>query len=180
LAKTFGIDEYFIYCLERAFGDRTQQLCVRLVDLDDVPGFWQQHSVDALSRSPINVFAFGAANRYTRVAVSSSGNFHFSLASKSKDAADAILNMIAGYLQSLISAFNRRGEVVVVPISDDQIFLQTTATLQMGGTPAMNMSRADLAGGLLATPWYARQLTAAHISAHNSDPSSCEMELRYN
>ena len=33
LAKTFGIDDYFIYCLERAFGDRTQQLCVLLVDL---------------------------------------------------------------------------------------------------------------------------------------------------
>jgi ribosomal protein S26 len=153
-AKTFDIKNDFTKYLEQALEDRTQKLFVLLVDLDNVPHFWQP---DALSRSPFKVFTFGSANHAAGVAFSSSGNMHFSLALKTKDAADAILNLIAGYLLSLISAFDRQGDVLVVPISDDQIFLQTTQTLNKGGTPAMIMSRADAARGL--SP---KQLAAAH------------------
>jgi ribosomal protein S26 len=156
-AKTFDIKNDFIKYLEQALEDRTQQLCVLLVDLDNVPHFWQKSSSDALSRSPIKVFTFGSANHAAGVAFSSSGNWHFSLALKTKDAADAILNLIAGYLQSLISAFDRQGDVLVVPISDDQIFLQTEQTLHKGGTPVMIMSRADAARGL-----FPKKLAAAH------------------
>jgi hypothetical protein len=81
--------------------------------------------------------------------LASRGNFHFSLALKSKDAADAVLNMVAASMQALLVVYERVGDVAVLTISDDRIFEQTVATLRKGGSPAKNVSRSDAALVLL-------------------------------
>jgi hypothetical protein len=146
--QMYGVQRAFMENLERALADSRKKMVVLLVDLDNVPKFWQERSVDKIASMPIPVFVFGSANKGQATRMRSRGNFHFTLALKSKDAADAVLNMVAASLQSLLVAHSRVGDVAVVPISDDKIFDQTAATLQQGGSPSKTMSRSDAARGL--------------------------------
>jgi len=145
---SFGVKDDFMKNLERALSDRRQKMAVLLVDLDNVPKFYQRQSVQALAKAPFPVFVVGSA-RTRQNALPSKDNFHFTLALKSKDAADGILNMVAGAMQMLIAGFDRGGDVAVVPISDDRIFDQTAHTLQQGGTPSARVSRAEASRGIL-------------------------------
>ncbi|KAJ1495238.1 hypothetical protein T484DRAFT_2159182 [Baffinella frigidus] len=144
--QMYGVQRAFMENLERALADRRKKCIVLLVDLDNVPKFWQEKSVEKIATMPYPVFVFGSANK--GCSIRSRGNFNFTLALRSKDAADAVLNMVAASLQSLLVAHGRVGDVAVVPISDDRIFEQTAATLQQGGSPSRTMSRSDAARGL--------------------------------
>ena len=105
---TFGVKDDFMKNFELALSNPRQKMFVLLVDLDNVPKFYQKQSVQALSGGPFPLFVIGSANTKKQT-VASQGNFHFTLALKSKDAADGILNMMAGALQMLIAGFGRTG-----------------------------------------------------------------------
>ena len=149
--KMYGVQRAFMANLERALADSGKKMVVLLVDLDNVPKFGQERSVDTIASLPHPVFVLGSANDGQAAQMASRGNFHFTLALKSKDAADAVICMVAASLQSLLVAHNRVGDVAVVTISDDRIFEQTAATLEQGGSPATTMSRSEAARGLFPT-----------------------------
>jgi len=178
--EAYGVNHAFMQNLKGALDDRPKcKVGVLLVDLDNVPKFWQQQSVDEIATMPFPVFVFGSANATgaawcTRL--TSRDNFHFTLALQSKDAADAVLNMMAASLHCLIVAHDRVGDVGVIPISDDKIFLQTAEILRKGGSPSEIMSRKDAASGffprLLMAPLSQPQL-AAQSSSDKSDEWKC-------
>lgn len=119
------------------------------VDMDQVPRFSHKANIDMISRMLTEVFVIGSANRPANSMVSR-GNFHFTLAMKTKDAADAVLTMAAAKLDSIIVAFGRQDDVYHVIISDDRIFEQATQLLRQGGSPAKNLPRAQATAAVTA------------------------------
>jgi hypothetical protein len=146
--EMFKVDDAFIANLHK-------RLCtpgrffVLEVDMDQVPKFYQRTSVDMISRMATSVFVIGSANRAAdRSALASKGNFHFTLAMKTKDAADAVLTMAMSKMDSIIVACGRQKDVYHMMVSDDRIFEQATQLMRQGGSPAMNVSRAQAQAGL--------------------------------
>ena len=176
ICKMYGVQRVFMDNLAGALADRRKKCVVLLVDLDNVPKCWQEKSANMISKHPSPVFVFGSANAEQDARLASTGNFHFSLALKIKDAADAVLNMIAASMQALLAVHDRVGDVAVIPISDDKIFDQTAATLRKGGSPATTVSRSNAARGfsprdIMAPP--SRQQNAAKSSSYGFICDEC-------
>ena len=77
---SFGVRDDLMENLERALSDRRQKMAVMLVDLDNVPKFYQRQSVQALAKAPFPVFVVESA-RTRQTALPSKDNFHFALKS---------------------------------------------------------------------------------------------------
>jgi len=137
-----------MYNLKRELSNRSKKkLSILLVDMDQV----QKTIVEAISELPMPVFIVGSANRNVDSSVvASKGNFHFVLAQRSKDSADAVITIAATKLQDLIVAYDRQKDVVFATISDDRIFETVTHTLRQGGALATDVSCQGAARGLRA------------------------------
>jgi len=87
------------------------------------------------------VFVVGSANRKVDSSVlASKGNFHFTLARKSKDSADVVITMAATALQSLVVAYGRQEDVHFHTISNDKCFQTVTQHLRKAGALSASIS----------------------------------------
>jgi hypothetical protein len=167
IQQMFHFSPEFLDNLERALSNRSKKLAILLVDMDPFSSFDQKAIVEAISALPMPVFVVGSANRYVDIKgqfslLPSKGNFHFALAQKSKDSADAVLTIAATKLQDLIVAYDRQEDVGFATISDDRIFETVTHTLRQGGALAITISRQDAAArgleGISRMLWAERAL----------------------
>ena len=174
--RMYNVETAFMNNLGSMLSDHSKKLVILLVDMDQVPKFYQKASVDAIARMPVPVFVVGSANRQVdRSAMASKGNFHFTLAQKTKDSADAIIAMMAASLQSLLVACRREDDVYFATISDDRIFEQVTSTLRQGGAFAQSFSKKDAAHGLEN---FSRMLGTSNGAAGGSGGAGRQQKIR--
>jgi hypothetical protein len=169
--RMFNASKEFMYNLKRELSNRSRKkLAILLVDMDQVPNFYQKASVETISKLPMPIFVVGSSNRKVDSSVlASKGNFHFTLAQKNKDSADAVITMAATTLHNLLVAYGRQDDVHFATISDDRIFETVTHTLRQGGAFAINISRQDAARGLKGI---SRMLTSPSSGMENENNTS--------
>ncbi len=122
----FSVDLKWIDDLASSLSDRSCNVALIFVDLDNVPRFFQQITPQMISKLPFETFVVCSANSSRHCPVMNIGKVHFSLANATKDAADAICTVAAAKLDSILVQYGRQGDVPVVIVSDDKIFSQVT------------------------------------------------------
>jgi hypothetical protein len=120
----FGVTSSWIDELSASLAEPSCKLTLILVDLDNVPRFFEQITHRMIARMPFETFIVCSANSTRHAPWKSVDRVHFSLANHTKDSADAICTMAAAKLDSILVAFGRQHDVPLFIVSDDQIFGQ--------------------------------------------------------
>jgi hypothetical protein len=120
----FNVHGKLIDDLAACLANMTCRVAIIFVDLDNVPRFFKQITPEMILQLQYEVFIICSANSSISIPCESSGRIHFSLAKSTKDAADAVCTVAATKLDSLLIAYNRKADVPLIIVSDDQIFSQ--------------------------------------------------------
>jgi hypothetical protein len=117
----FDVKGQLIDDMASSLADETCRVAFIFVDLDNVPNFFEQITPQMILKLQREIFIFCSANRSKPIPC---GKFHFSLAEKKKDAADAIICSAATMLHSVLISYYRNADVPFIIVSNDQIFSQ--------------------------------------------------------
>ncbi len=120
----FDVQGKLIDDLASSLADMTCKVAIIFVDLDNVPRFFEQITPTMILQQQYEIFIFCSANSSNMIPCELSGKIHFSLANRTKDAADAICTVAATKINCLLITYNRQADVPLIIVSDDQIFIQ--------------------------------------------------------
>jgi hypothetical protein len=172
--KMFHVNSKWISELQDSLTDSTSRIALIFVDLDNVPRFFKQISRSMVDALPFEVFIVCSAKSTRHVRWESSGKLHFSLANPTKDAADAVCTVAAAKLDSILVSFERQGDVPLVTVSDDKIFLQVTAP-GIPPTQAQMHRKYDIVLQILTKPMPAARTIPGGTLYHASLPLGADM-----
>jgi hypothetical protein len=119
----FEVENVWIDNLTKALANVLCEVALIFVDLDNVPRFFEKSSSEMISSLPFETYVVCSANSHRNITCQFIKNIHFSLANRTKDAADAVCTMAAAKLDSILVQC-RRQDVPLIIVSDDMIFRQ--------------------------------------------------------
>jgi hypothetical protein len=126
--KMFNVQGKLIDSLSSSLADISCKVAIIFVDLDNVPRFFERITPEMIAQLQYEIFIICSANSSKKLPCKSSGKVHFSLASMTKDAADAVCIVAAAKLHSVLVQGGRQSDVPLIIVSDDKIFSQVPSS----------------------------------------------------